>query len=56
MTSHIDHYHRHEYKHGNVWQGRFTSFPIQRNAHLLTVLRYVLRNPVRAGLVEQAME
>jgi putative transposase len=38
-----------------VWQGRFKSFTIQRNAHLLTVLLYVLRNPVRAGLVKHAM-
>ena len=35
---------------GHVWQGRFKSFPIQEDDHLLTVLRYVERNPVRAGL------
>ena len=37
-----------------MWQGRFKIFPLQQDGHLLTVLRYVLRNPVRAGLVEPA--
>ena len=49
-------YHRHYHSHGHVWQGRFKSFPIQQDGHLLTVLRYVLRNPVRAKLVEHARE
>ena len=35
---------------GPLYQGRFKSFPVQRDDHLLTVLRYVERNPVRAGL------
>ena len=56
MTSHVRRYHTHYRSHGHVWQGRFKSFPIQRDGHLLTVLRYVLRNPVRAGLVAQAMD
>ena len=30
------------------WQGRFKSFPIQSDEHLLTVMHYVERNPVRA--------
>ena len=33
---------------GHLYQGRFKSFPIQSDAHLLTVMRYVERNPVRA--------
>ena len=39
---------------GHVYQGRFKSFPIAADEHLLTVLRYVERNPLRAGLVERA--
>ena len=39
---------------GPLYQGRFKSFPIQEDDHLLTVLRYVERNPLRAGLVRQA--
>jgi putative transposase len=56
LTSHVRRYHRHYHGHGHVWQGRFKSFPIQQDGHLLTVLRYVLRNPVRAGLVDQAAQ
>ena len=36
---------------GHVWQGRFKAFPIEEDDHLLAVLRYVERNPLRAGLV-----
>lgn len=39
---------------GPLYQGRFKSFPIQADEHLLTALRYVERNPLRANLVEQA--
>ena len=37
-----------------MWQGRFKAFPIQEDEHLLTVVRYIERNPLRAGLVERA--
>ena len=40
--------------HGHLYQGRFKSFPIEQDSHLLTVLRYVERNPVRAKLVKRA--
>ena len=56
MTSHVRRYHRHYGTSGHVWQGRFKSFLIQEDAHLLTVLRYVEGNPVRAGLVSSASE
>ena len=39
---------------GHLYQGRFDSFPIQRNEHLLTACRYVERNPVWPGVVERA--
>ena len=39
---------------GHLYQGRFKSFPIETDEHLLTVLRYVERNPLRAGLVRRA--
>ena len=56
MTSHVRRYHRHYGTSGHVWQGRFKSFPIQEDAHLLTVLRYVEGNPLRAGLASSARE
>lgn len=46
---------RREGRSGHVWQGRFFSCPLDR-AHLVTALRYVDQNPVRAGMVEQAWE
>lgn len=54
MTSHVRRYHRHYRSEGHVWQGRYKAFPIQADDHLLTVLRYVERNPLRAGLVDRA--
>jgi putative transposase len=54
LTSHVRRYHRHYQSCGHVWQGRFKAFPIQVDEHLLTVLRYVERNPLRANLVTRA--
>ncbi len=51
MTSHVRRYHRHYDFSGHVWQGRFKAFPIQSDEHLLTVMRYVERNPVRAKAI-----
>ena len=42
--------------HGHLYQGRFKSFPIEQDEHLLTVLRYVERNPLRAKLVRRAQD
>ena len=50
LTSHVRRYHKHYGSSGHVWQGRFKSFPVQCDEHLLMVLRYVLQNPVRSGL------
>ena len=36
---------------GHLYQGRFKSFPIQEDEHLLTVCRDVERNALRANLV-----
>jgi putative transposase len=54
MTCHVPRYHKHYGGSGHVWQGRFKAFPIQQDEHLLTVLRYVERNPLRANLVARA--
>ncbi len=54
LTSHVRRYHRHYHGSGHVWQGRFKAFPIEQDEHLLAVLRYVERNPLRAGLVRRA--
>ena len=38
---------------GHAWQGRFKSFPMEE-AHCWNAIRYVERNPVRAGMVDKA--
>ena len=39
---------------GHLYQGRFKSFVVQADDHLLTVCRYVERNALRANLVDRA--
>jgi len=56
MTSHVRCYHKHYSSSGHVWQGRFKSLIVQKDDHLLTVIRYIERNPVRAGLVESVKD
>ncbi len=56
MTSHVRRYHREHASNGHVWQGRYKSFVIESDDHLLTVMRYVEGNPVRAGLAGSAIE
>ncbi|MCK6457244.1 MAG: transposase [Phycisphaerae bacterium] len=56
LTAHVRRYHslRAGRTSGHVWQGRFKAFPIEQDAHLLTVMRYVERNARRAALVRRA--
>jgi putative transposase len=54
-TAHVRRHHAHYHSAaGHLYQGRYKSFPIQNDQHLLTVLRYVEANALRAGLVERA--
>jgi putative transposase len=48
------HAHRQSVGSGHLYQSRFKSFPVQDDRHFLTVCRYVERNPLRKGLVEEA--
>jgi putative transposase len=51
-TAHVRRHHAHYHADGaggHLYQGRFKSFPVQDDAHLLTVLRYVESNPLRAN-------
>jgi putative transposase len=50
------HAHHHSSGTGPLYQGRFKSFPVQTDGHVLTVCRYVERNSVRANMVESAGE
>jgi len=55
-VAHTWRYHRRHSTSGHVWQGRFQSPVIQEDEHLLTVLRYVEANPLRAGMVADAAD
>lgn len=41
-------------RNGPLWQGRFHSSMIDSDAYLLSVYRYIERNPVRAGITVSA--
>ncbi|TLS67586.1 hypothetical protein FEF65_06635 [Mariprofundus erugo] len=43
--------HRHGYV-GHVFQGRYKSIVVEKDAYLLELVRYIALNPVRAGMVE----
>lgn len=36
---------------GHLFQGRFKSEPVNSDAYFLTVLRYIHRNPIKAGII-----
>ena len=54
LVAHTQRYHKVHRSGGHVWQGRFRSPVVQDDDHLLTVLRYIEANPVRAGMVAEA--
>ena len=44
-------YFNNTYEHvGSVFQGRYKSIPIEQDHYLLAVMRYIHRNPIKAGL------
>jgi putative transposase len=56
LTTHSHRYHLARGTSGRVWQGPYKAFPVERDLHLFTVMRYVERNAVRAGLVGRARD
>lgn len=56
FTAHVRRHHRKYSSSGRLWQGRFKAFLIEQDEHLITVIRYVERNALRAGLVARAEE
>jgi len=41
---------------GHVFQGRFKSILLEKDAHLLELCRYIVRNPVAAGMAKNATD
>jgi putative transposase len=54
-TAHVRRHHAHYHSPpGHLYQGRYKSFPVRDDHHLLTLLRYVESNALRAGLCASA--
>ena len=57
-VTHVRRHHEHYRTRGggHLYQGRYKSFPVQCDRHLLLVLRYVEANALRARLVARAVD
>ena len=57
-TTHVRRWrqHRRSVGEGHLYQGRYKSFPVQADRHLLVMLRYVEANAVRADVVRHARQ
>jgi putative transposase len=53
-TTHVRHYHAKYGSSGRVWQGPYKACLVQTDQYLLTVMRYVERNALRARIVKRA--
>ena len=49
-------FNRHHGRVGHVFQGRYKSILVEKEHHLLELARYVVLNPVRAGIVEDVRD
>jgi len=38
---------------GHLWQGRYKSYPLFDDAHFWIIAKYIERNPIKAGMVNQ---
>lgn len=50
QTRYVNHQ---ENRSGSLWEGRYKSSPIETDSYLLACLRYVERNPIKAGMVKE---
>jgi REP element-mobilizing transposase RayT len=50
-TQHVNRVHK---RVGHVFQGRYKAVMVEKDSHLLALARYVVLNPVRAGMVSDA--
>lgn len=55
-VGHTLRYHYKNHTCGHVWQGRFKSPVVSDDEYLLTVMRYIEQNPLRAGMVKRLEE
>lgn len=55
-TRYVASVNRHRGRVGPLFRGRFHSTPVEREAHMIESMRYVVLNPVRAGLARRAAD
>jgi len=55
-SSYAQQFNRRHRRVGHLFQGRYGSFLVQEDRYLLTLIRYIHRNPVRAGIVRRAAD
>jgi len=53
-TSYVRYYNKKYKVSGHLWQGRYKSFIVQKDEYLLTLMKYVERNPLRAKIEKDA--
>jgi len=41
---------------GHLWQGRYKSYPLFDDAHFWIVAKYIERNPIKAGMVQDVAD
>ncbi len=54
--AHTRYYHIKYKTYGHIWQGRFRSPIVSDDEYLLTLMRYIEQNPVRAGISNHPQE
>ncbi|MDD4495531.1 MAG: transposase, partial [Eubacteriales bacterium] len=52
-TSYACWYNRKYGRRGHVFQGRYGSECVENDDYMLTVIRYIYNNPVKAGIVQE---
>jgi len=53
-TSYVRYYNKKYKVSGHLWQGRYKSFIVQKEEYLLTLMKYVETNPLRAKIEKDA--
>jgi REP element-mobilizing transposase RayT len=51
-----EHFNRRHERVGHLYQGRFKAILVERQSHLLEIVRYIVLNPVRCGAVRYAAD
>ena len=51
LTAYAGSFNRRYRRHGHLFQNRYTSIPCQEDAYLLSLIRYIHLNPLRAKIV-----